>query len=81
MDELQKLLYRIGSEIKNAAQVIAPYRTGNLRNDIQVFDDRIDQNEVRVGNTKTAPYAPYVHEGTGLFGYKKKRIYPKQPKR
>jgi len=84
MSDMQKivkdLLYRIGAEIKNEAQREAPYRTGNLRNDLQVFDDKIAQLEVRIGQTKLAPYAVYVHVGTGISGPKKARIYPKKKK-
>jgi hypothetical protein len=36
--ELERVVYRIGAEAGNQAQEKAPYRTGNLRNDIQVFD-------------------------------------------
>lgn len=84
MSEMQKaledLLYRIGAEIKNEAQREAPYVTGNLRNDLQVFDDKIKQLEVRIGQTRLAPYAVYVHMGTGIHGPKKARIYPKKKK-
>lgn len=80
-DDIHKLIYRIASEIANQAQSEAPYRTGNLRNDIQVFDDRLKiAGEARVGNTKLAPYAPYVQNGTGVHGPRKERIYPKKAK-
>lgn len=79
-ESMKNLLYRIAAEIKNKAQEEAPYRTGNLRNDIQVFDDRIESLEVRIGNTKLASYAPYVHQGTGVHGPKGVRITPKTGK-
>lgn len=75
-----KLLYRVGSEIVNIAKDNAPYATGNLKKDIQVFDDRIDKLEVEIGNSLMATYAPYVHEGTGIYGKKKRRITPKKAK-
>ncbi len=63
----QKFLFRIASEAKRDAKAKAPYITRNLRHDIQVFDDNIEQNEVAIGNTLLAPYALYVHQGTGLY--------------
>ncbi|PLY06788.1 MAG: hypothetical protein C0625_08025 [Arcobacter sp.] len=77
---IKDFLYRIGSEVANEAKDKAPYRTGNLKRDIQVFTDNLDDLEVSIGNTKLAPYAIFVHTGTGLFGPKKKRITPKNKK-
>lgn len=62
---MQNLLFRIGAEVVNEAKDIAPYKTGNLKKDIQVFDDNIDNLELTIGNSKLAYYAPYVHQGTG----------------
>jgi len=65
MKAAKNLLYRIGSEIANEGKDLAPYRTGNLKRDIQVFTDNIDDLEISIGNSKLAPYAPYVYQGTG----------------
>lgn len=35
-------LFRIGSGVRYRAKQVAPYKTGNLKKDIQVFDERID---------------------------------------
>ncbi len=64
-ESIKNLLYQIGNEIANEAKIIAPYDTGNLKADIQVFDDEIEDGVISIGNTKLAFYAPYVHEGTG----------------
>lgn len=61
----RNLLFRIGSEIVNEAKDNAPYRTGNLQRDIQVWSTSLDGLELELGNSKLAYYAPYVHEGTG----------------
>ena len=74
---VKKLLFRIGSEVVNEAKTIAPRVTGNLKKDIQVFNENINNLEVEIGNTLLAKYAPFVHEGTGLYGKHKKRITPK----
>ncbi len=76
----QKFLFRVASEVKRKAKLLAPYDTRNLRRDIQVFDDNINRGEVEIGNTLLAPYAPYVHEGTGIYGKHKRRIAPKHKK-
>ena len=66
MDEgIANFLFRIGSEIANEAKAVAPYKTGNLKRDIQVFDVDVSDLSVKIGNSKTAFYAPFVHEGTG----------------
>ena len=65
MKAAKNLLFRIASEVANEAKDIAPYLSGNLKKDSQVFTDDIDDLEVSIGNFKLAPYAPYVHQGTG----------------
>lgn len=54
---LEKLLFRIATEVANRAKTIAPVDTANLKKDIQVFDDNIHNLEVEIGNTTLAPYA------------------------
>lgn len=80
LEAIKNLLYRVGAEVVNEAKDIAPYAKGNLKRDIQVFTDDINKLEIDIGNTLLAPYALYVHEGTGLFGPKKKRIILKKQK-
>lgn len=58
----EKFLFRIGSETANEAKKIAPYKTGNLKKDIQVLS--VNDKSVTIGNTALAPYAKFVHFGT-----------------
>ena len=76
----KNLLKRIADELADKAQDLAPYRTGHLHDNIQVFDDRINQGYVEVGNSAKIPYASFVHQGTGMFGEHKKPIVPKKAK-
>lgn len=78
--EIENFLFRVGSEVASEAKDLAPYETGNLERDIQVFDDNISNHEIEVGNSKLTPYAIHVHEGTGIYGIKKKPITPKNKK-
>ncbi|WP_304345576.1 HK97 gp10 family phage protein [Campylobacter showae] len=71
---LKNFLFRIGSGIVLKAKYIAPIKTGNLKKDIQVFDDRIENLEIEIGNTKLAPYAKFVHDGTAPHVIKPKRM-------
>jgi hypothetical protein len=72
---IEAFLFRVGSEIVSDAKDIAPYKTGNLESDIQVWDDNISNLEIEIGNSKLAPYARYVHDGT-----KPHEIRPKNKK-
>ena len=45
---LKNFLFRIGQGIVLKAKYIAPVKTGNLKKDIQVFDDRIENLEIEV---------------------------------
>ncbi|CUU80055.1 HK97 gp10 family phage protein [Campylobacter hyointestinalis] len=58
----EKFLFRVGSEVANEAKKIAPYKTGNLKKDIQVIS--VNDKSVTIGNTKLAPYAKFVYFGT-----------------
>ncbi|CUU83392.1 phage protein%2C HK97 gp10 family [Campylobacter hyointestinalis subsp. hyointestinalis] len=58
----KKFLFRVGSETANEAKKIAPYKTGNLKKDIQVIS--VNDKSVTIGNTKLAPYAKFVYFGT-----------------
>ncbi|GHV59026.1 hypothetical protein FACS1894103_1590 [Campylobacterota bacterium] len=51
-----------------------------LYEDIEVFDDHINEGFVEVGNSKNAPYAKWVHGGTGIYGQYKTPIVPKHKK-
>ena len=65
---LKRFLFRIGSGVRYRAKQVAPYKTGNLKKDIQVFDERIDSFSISVGNTKLASYAKFVYFGTKPHG-------------
>ena len=67
-------LFRVGSGVRYRAKQVAPYKTGNLKKDIQVFDERIDSFSISVGNTKLAPYAKFVYFGTRLHVIKPKKM-------
>lgn len=61
---IEPFLFRVAGAIVNDAKDLAPYATGNLEKDIQVWDDNISNLEIEIGNSKLAPYAIFVHEGT-----------------
>lgn len=70
---LKRFLFRIGSGVRYRAKQIAPYKTGNLKKDIQVFDERISFS-ISVGNTKLVPYAKFVYFGTKPHVIKPKKM-------
>ena len=72
---IEAFLFRVGNEIANDAKDLAPYATGNLERDIQVFDDNISSLEIEIGNSRLTPYAIFVHDGT-----KPHEIRPKNKK-
>jgi len=53
----------------------APVRTSNLANS---HTSDVNANATRGFVRFTAPYAKYVHEGTGLYGPHKTKIVPKE---
>ena len=59
--------------IESAAVEEAPHRTGNLVNAIST---EADSEGGRVFVSDAARYAPYVHEGTGIYGPLGKPIRP-----
>lgn len=71
---LQRFLIRVGSGVRARAKQIAPLKTGNLKKDIQVFGDKIQRLQISIGNTKLAPYAKFVHEGTKPHIIKAKKM-------
>ena len=79
---LKRFLFRIGSGIRYRAHKIAPvgpgndegYDGGNLKKDIQVFDDKIDSFSISVGNTNLVPYAKFVYFGTRPHVIKPKKM-------
>ncbi|EAJ1232841.1 HK97 gp10 family phage protein, partial [Campylobacter fetus] len=50
----KNFMFRVGAEVVNESKAIAPFKTGNLKKDIQVF--KADQTSVTIGNSKLAPY-------------------------
>ena len=78
----KRFLFRIGSGVRYRAHKIAPvgpgndegYDGGNLKKDIQVFDDKIDSFSISVGNTNLVPYAKFVYFGTRPHVIKPKKM-------
>jgi HK97 gp10 family phage protein len=58
----QEALNNIGTFVTAEAQLRAPVKTGNMRRSTTF--DIVSDNEVDVGVTNEAPYAPYVELGT-----------------
>ena len=70
-------MINVVSEIEARAIRYAPVRTSNLANS-GTSDVNADGS---IGTVKfTAPYAGYVHQGTGLYGPRKTKIRPKTKK-
>ena len=61
--KIERILVKIGEEVKDRAKKLAPVVTGNLKNDIQVFDSKVSIGIIEIGNSKTASYAKFVHDG------------------
>lgn len=70
----KRFLFRIGSGVRYRAKQVAPYKTGKLKEDIQVFDNRADSLSIGVGNTKLVPYAKFVYFGTRPHVIKPKKM-------
>jgi hypothetical protein len=72
---LQAGLQHVVADIEGRALDHVPVRTSNLYNSITSYVTGL------TGVIKaTAPYAEYVHEGTGIYGPKKHRIVPREAK-
>ncbi len=70
---------QVTDHIEGEARDEAPVVTGNLRHSITSRVSGIGfrtHGEVRA----TAPYAQYVHQGTGLFGPHHRKIVPREKK-
>lgn len=73
----ENFLFQVGSEVAEIARdKTAPFKTGNLKRDIQVIN--VSSKSVTIGNTLKASYAKFVHNGTGIYGPKKAKITPKK---
>jgi len=79
-ESIKKLLRRVGEETVSKARDVAPYVTGNLHDDIQLFTENLGSLEIEIGNSLIVKYAPWVHNGTGLYGKYKTKIVPKNKK-
>jgi len=75
-EEIKSFLLKLGHAVEAEAKAIAPVREGRLKGDIQVFTTNLASFEVAVGNSKLIHYAPFVHNGTGIYGKYKSRIVP-----
>lgn len=60
------------------AKKLAPVRTGNLRRTIRLGTVTDTTASIIAGGTAGVGYALYVEEGTGLYGKRHQRIYPKR---
>lgn len=65
------------AEVEARARRNAPVRTANLAN---TGTSTVNSDGSQGLVSFTAPYAGYVHEGTGLFGPRKKMIVPTEKK-
>lgn len=65
--------------IESAAVEEAPHRSGNLINAITTAANNSGAGG-QVFVSGAAPYAQYVHEGTGIFGPRHERIKPTSKK-
>lgn len=63
--------------IESKARVYAPVRTSNLANS---GSSDVNAEGTRGTISFVAPYAHYVHEGTGLYGPHRTKIVPKNKK-
>lgn len=70
----KRFLFRIGSGVRYRAKQVAPYKTGKLKEDIQVFDNRADSLSIGVGNTMLVSYAKFVYFGTRPHVIKPKKM-------
>lgn len=86
-DNIEKALLAAGVVLSEGASNLTPRRTGNLA--ASIFTGKVKKNaggfEVVVGVDPTelagsVNYAPFVHNGTGIYGPKKKKIFPKNAK-
>lgn len=75
-----KLLGRVGLGLVARAKRQAPVQRGDLKSDIQLFDQNIYNYEISVGNSRLVGYAVWVHEGTGVYGPSGKSIKPRRKK-
>lgn len=64
---------RAGTRVQTFARRYVRVDTGNLKQSIEV---RVTPPGAQVGSDED--YAAWVHEGTGVFGPHKQRIYPKR---
>ena len=60
--------------IESLAVEESPYRTGRLKEAVQTEETPTGG---RVFVSSAAPYAVYVHEGTGIFGPRRQPIRPR----
>ena len=76
---IQDALDDIALFIEGDAKGRAGFRTGNLRrniNRVHAKETRPGHHEAVVGVSRTAPYGVWHHEGTGIFGARRRPIRP-----
>ena len=77
---IEEALDDIALAMESEARQEAPFQTGNLRRNIsrsKAEMTRPGHHEAKVGVMRTAPYAIWVHEGTGIFGSHRRPIRPR----
>jgi hypothetical protein len=72
-------MYRRGKKVEALAKTLAPVDKGGLKGSIRT--EMITRNGLPVAKVGSrAFYARWVHEGTGVFGPYKQRIFPRRAK-
>ncbi|OPA75506.1 hypothetical protein BFG05_05995 [Campylobacter pinnipediorum subsp. pinnipediorum] len=71
---LKNFVYRVGAGALRKAKFKAPIKTGDLKRDIQIYDDKLDSLLVSIGNSAGVKYAKFVHEGTKPHMIKVKKM-------
>lgn len=61
--------------LTNEIKARTPVKTNNLR---MAWKPRLTDKELRI--TNSAGYAPFVEKGTGIYGARRHRIFPKNKK-
>lgn len=68
---IRRALGKVAERIRDRAIDEAPYVKGRLKRSITVHDEFDDKVIISAGDGD-APYAPFVHEGTGRYGHFKR---------
>lgn len=76
-----KFIDRVTDAIAIRSRELAPNRSGDLRRSIKAQNARMTTPTRATGRViALASYAVYVHEGTGIYGPRRRRIVPRHAK-